>query len=80
MHQIHRMAVQVSVPFKAPMSVTIGWQARRSELSVWYRSTDPKDVEYVVVPTGVDIPKAWHLVDTVITDGFYAFHLMRIPS
>ena len=78
--QIHRQTVTAAngVMFKAPRTITFDYQPKRHDLSVWYRSGDTDLVDYMVVNTGMNLPAGAELVATVITDGFYAYHLVRV--
>jgi hypothetical protein len=77
MNQIHRRPVELGVKFRAPASITLGYQPSRNEFSIWYIANDPEYWEYMVVATGepVDAPIV-SIRQTVILDGHYAFHLV----
>lgn len=80
MSAIHRMQVEIGKPFKAPANLTFGHQKEREALSVWYRSDDAHDTEYVVVFTGAIIEGNARLVATVCVDGFHIVHLCKYMS
>lgn len=75
--------------FHAPYHLTFGIvdgvhpmirdQRPRQRLCVWYADDAGQPMwEYMVVPTEVEIDRAYELVATVIFDGRHALHLIRL--
>ena len=82
MAQIHRLQVQINEPFEAPLNLTFDYQAARGAFSVWYIADQPMEGRYKVVGTGpgFETPDILEIVDTVCTDGFHVWHLVRLPT
>lgn len=80
--KIHRKEIRLGVVFKAPISITVGFQNERESFSVWFeegRSDPQKEIQYdyVLIPTWDECPFVGRLKQTVIMpDGFTVYHLV----
>lgn len=82
MESIHRKQItehELDKPFKAPKNCTFGWQEGRKAFSLWFKSSDPMDTEYIIVGTGHEFLSLGHLRHSVVMpDGFHVFYLVEI--
>lgn len=79
--QIWRKALIRASRVRAPRNVTFAHQPAREQFSLWFNTLEQQDCEYLIVPTGEDIPPGGELAATAVaSDGFEVAHLIRFSA